>query len=107
MLNTNTGNRDLDNNTRELLGRLTTLEAIDILRGRLITGVELANATDVDVQHLLGREWRGWIVCDIYGAASTGRIMGTAPTTDYDRSQFLRLQANGYGATITVALWVF
>jgi hypothetical protein len=107
VLNTNTGDKNLDGNTRELLNMIRGLQAIDVLKGRLVEGVDLANATDVDVAHLLGRAWKGWIVVDTYGASSAGRIDGTAPTVDYDRAQYLRLRATGYGATITVSLWVF
>jgi hypothetical protein len=105
VINTNTGNAALDGNTRELLNRIRLLEAVDILRGRLIEDVELANATDVDVQHLLGREFKGWAVVDLTGASTSGVIQRS--TADYDHATTLRLTATGYGATITVSLWVF
>lgn len=105
MVNTNTGDAALDANTRGLLDMIKQLQDVALLRGRLIAGVELANAADVDIQHLLGRSWQGWIVVDTTGAAAAGRIDGT--TAAYDASTLLRLRATGYGATITVALWVF
>lgn len=105
MINTNTGEPNLDANTRGLLDLIGQLQKVDILRGRQLTGIDLAAATDVDVPHLLGRAWRGWIVVDTTGATSAGRIDGSL--AEYDHAKFLRLKATGYGATITVSLWVF
>jgi len=105
MLNRNTGNKDLDGNTVNLDDRLKQLEASPLLRGRQIDDIALANATDVDVRHLLGREWTGWFVVDTTGAAAAGRIDGS--TAAYDKASFLRLRATGYGATITVSIWVY
>lgn len=105
MINRNTGNKALDLNTIDLDDRLKLLEALALLGYRIITGVALANATDVDIRHRLGRAWKGWLVIDTTGATAAGRIDGTTAT--YDRTTFLRLRATGYGATITVALLVF
>jgi hypothetical protein len=83
--------------------------AIPILRGRLLEGIILNNGTPTMVAHGLKRPWRGWLVCNLEGATSTGRIQHAAPTpTDsYDQFSFLRLTATGYGGKITVSLWVF
>lgn len=100
-----TGNADLDNNTIALSDRIDRLAALPLMGGRLLTGIDLAAAADVDVPHLLGRPFRGWFIADLLGAVTGGVV--NRVNAAYDTKRFLRLNAVGYGATITVSLWVF
>lgn len=75
----------------------------------LVTGIHLANATTYRLRHGLSHPLRGWFVVDLTGPASTGRIERIIPsaTNIYDPGTEVWLQANGYGATVTVSLVVF
>jgi small basic protein len=100
-----TGNADLDNNTVALKDLIDRIKDIPLVGGRLITGIQLAAATNVDVPHLLGRPFRGWAVVDMLGAVTGGVI--NRVNAAYDTKRFLRLNAVGFGATVTIAMWVF
>lgn len=104
-----TGDRDLDGMLRQASDELRHLNDIPILNGVLIQDVDLANATDVLIRHRLNRRWRGWWVTNLEGATASGfiRHVPSVTASPYDLNHFLRLRATNYGATITVALWVF
>lgn len=85
-------------------GAVIDIASRPIIAGRLIEGVELANAVTRKINHGLGRKIRGWIIADTVGATATGRIQRV---TGADLDLQLWLQANGHGATITVSLWAF
>lgn len=99
-----TGNRDVDRALAPLVVVANELTSIPILDGRLIERVELPDATTVKINHLLGRAWRGHIQCSLVGAVSAGRIDDVSGA---DEKRQLWLKATGYGATVTVTLWVF
>lgn len=82
------------------------LGQIQILSGKQVARVELPNATTVRINHGLGRPVSGWFVTDIVGPTATGRIQRVVSAAAETERQ-LWIQANGWGATITVALWVF
>lgn len=70
---------------------------INILDGRLIEDVVLGT-TEVDVEHKLGRDLRGWLIVD----KNAQQDIWKSSTTLTKR--FLSLTAAG---TVTVSLWVF
>lgn len=70
----------------------------------VIKDVTLADATLKQIAHGLGRPVT-FMVSPPRGAASTGRIVETR-STSYDRSKYVALTATGWGATITVDLWL-
>ncbi len=104
MFSIQTGDPKLDANTIALRDELTKQGMVEILRGRRVPDIALANATNVDIRHGLGRPVKGWIMCDLTGATAAGVITRGAVL---DERTFLRLRAINYGATITVSLWVF
>ncbi len=85
-------------------------DAIEELRGqalagaRIIRDVSLANAVVTPIAHKLGRPVMVFVSA-IRGASTSGRIEEVRDGT-YDRSQYITLEATGYGATITVDLLV-
>lgn len=74
-----------------------------VLSRRVIT-VTLPNATTVKTQHKLGRKYEHYTLSAPRGASATGRIVDVEPT---DGSDDIWLQANGYGATVTVRMMVW
>lgn len=74
-----------------------------VLDRRVIT-VTLPDATTVKTRHLLGRRYEAYSLTAPRGAVSTGRIDDIEPT---DGSDDIWLQANGYGATVTVRMTVY
>lgn len=100
-----TGNTQIDRALRDVSEELEPLTTVPIVSGVLLKSVTIADGATVDVPHGLRRNFRGWFVADITGAYSTtGRIVRQAHE---DEERFLRLKADGWGATVTVALWVF
>jgi len=69
----------------------------------VIRAVSLPNATTVTVPHGLGYAYSHVSVSPPTGGSSTGRIQIITPT---DASKHVKLQANGWGATIAVDLRV-
>ena len=104
MLRLRTGNLDLDANTQALHDLIRALQAVPIGRGKQLDDLEFAAAVDVDVRHTLGRRVTGYLVVGITGAVTGGAL--TRSESD-NESTFLRLNAVGYGATITASLWVY
>jgi len=102
MLKRSTGNADLDNNTAELDDRLKVLEGIALLRGRHIADVALPNAVQTKVRHQLGRTPFGYLTAGMTGAAAAGYI-----NVIRRDNEILTLEANGFGATIVLAMWVY
>lgn len=100
-----TGDANLDQNVDAIADALDIFGRIAILRGRLIRGLSMGAGVDVDIVHQLGRAPVGWIVVDLVGPAATGRFERRDGVVD--AKSILRLRATGWGATITVSLWVF
>lgn len=90
--------RNLDQRIRELAG-------VRIVQGILKEDIDLADGTEVQITHGLGRPAR-WLVCRLLNPSSTGRIEEIVSST-VDRSSVLTLKATGYTATIAVDLWIF
>jgi hypothetical protein len=89
--------------------RVFSLEKTPLLDGRLIEDVELEMGVATMVRHGLGRVWRGYVITKMAGASTAGVLQHNDPTTAqfYDRKQIIKLTAAGWGATITVDLYVF
>ena len=71
--------------------------------GRVIT-VNLANAVRTSVRHGLGRQFTAYYLSAPKGAAAAGYIVEAADGND---SEEVVLTANGYGATITLRMYVW
>jgi hypothetical protein len=85
-------------------------EASGVPNTRHIGDTALANAVIVKLKHGLGRRLRGWIVTDLRGPSTSGRIeriLDDALSTDADDGEDLWLKATGWGATITVRVLVY
>jgi hypothetical protein len=102
MIKRNTGNPEVDANVVDLDDRLKALEAASLLRGRHVSGVTLAAGVAKKVRHQLGRTPLGYLNAGMTGAVAAGYINVISRDAD-----FLELKATGYGATITLALWVY
>jgi hypothetical protein len=101
LLRFSTEDNDLNNNTIALAERLQKLERIVPLSGVFIANVALPAGAAVKVRHGLGRVPRGYFDAGMSGAAAAGYINMAKDAT------FLTLTATGFGATITLSLWVF
>lgn len=100
----------LDDTTAELVRRnhetrLTELQSLPAT-SMLILSAVLPDGTDVLVQHGLGRKPLCVLVSPPRDAATPGAITETR-SANYQRDKVVVLQANGFGATITVDLVVF
>jgi hypothetical protein len=74
-----------------------------ILTRQVIT-ITLPNATTVKTKHKLGRKYEAYSLTAPRGATTSGRIVDIEPT---DGTDDIWLQANGYGATVTVRMTVY
>lgn len=92
--------------------RISELQDVPIVRGRLFREIELPNATDAPIHHGLGR------IATVIpgapyskdGAESTGGILRdrTRLTTDkYDPRNYAVLRASGWSTTMYVDVWIF
>lgn len=102
MIKRNTGNPDIDGNVVDLDDRLRAIESLSLVRGRHVSGVALPNGVATKFRHQLGRTPLGYLNAGMTGAVSAGYINVTSRDED-----FLELTATGFGATITLALWVY
>jgi hypothetical protein len=82
---------------------ITELQQLRMTGARLLEGVELEDGVPTLVAHGLGRRVAVFPSA-IRGASSSGRIDEIRDGVDFKK--FVKLEANGYGATITVDLWV-
>lgn len=101
---------ELDDDKAELVRleherKILELQGQPLVGARALRDVQLADAVATPVAHGLGRE-ATVLVSPPRGASSTGRITEVRATGGPDRSKFVVLQANGWGATITVDLVV-
>lgn len=102
MIKRNTGNPDVDNNVVDLDDRLKAIEGMALLRGRHLFGVQLVAGVAKQVRHQLGRTPLGYLNAGMTGAVAAGYINVVSRDAD-----FLELVANGFGATVTLAMWVY
>ena len=106
----------LDDETAEQVRRshdeaIRELQGISLLRGKAIPGVELPDAKLVAVPHGLGRIARVlWSPpYSLSGTPATGHIRDRSRefASRYDPAQYLVLQADNWGVTMYVDLWVY
>jgi hypothetical protein len=92
-----TKNEKLDRVQTNVTTFSDSVVSIEFLNGRLIEDVVLGT-TEVQVEHKLGRELRGWIIVDKNAQQDVWKSASTLT------KRFLSLTAAG---TVTVSLWVF
>lgn len=86
----------VQDNVRQYLGQLSG----KLLSGNILEGIALDSASTVDVPHMLGRSYQGWIILDQDGSAIIWRDSGATS----DGTKFLPLKTS---ANVTVNIWVF
>lgn len=100
----------LDDTTAERVRRehhdaIQEVQQAPALAIKTIAGQQLANGVTTPIAHTLGRS-PVFVTASIpRGATSAGYIVEVRTST-VDRTKYIQLQANGYGATITVDLEV-
>jgi hypothetical protein len=91
----------LEENTEKMQANLkefaTPLENCPLLDGNYLEEVALAGGVSTRIVHGLGRQIRGWILCDLIGNAAIVRRISWDST-------YLTLHSN---LAVTVNLWVF
>lgn len=92
-----TKNEKLDRVQTNVTTFSDSVVSIELLNGRLIEDVILGT-TEVQVEHKLGRDLRGWIIVDKNAQQDIWKSSETLT------KRFLSLTAAG---TVTVSLWVF
>lgn len=101
-----TGNDDTDRVLRNHNERIVELQSVPIARGNLIKDVELADGEETPIAHGLGRRAMVFVSPARNGAA-VGAVTEIRDSVSFDPTRYLVLQADNFGATITVDLWVF
>lgn len=84
---------------------IEALQRIPAASAKTLSNVSLANGASTFVPHGLGRTPTMVKPSMPRGASSSGYIVEIRDNS-YDRTKQLKLQANGYGATITVDIEV-
>lgn len=95
--------RDVERALDEIRNAHVALARDPFINARTIE-VELPDATTVRVQHKLGRAFTNFVLSPPKGPVTSGRI---EELTSGDPTAEIWLQANGYGATVTVRLTVW
>jgi hypothetical protein len=92
-----------DRSRRELTEAVRELQRSVLSGAAVISNVSLADATTTTVAHGLGRVPVFVSVSVPRGPSTSGRIEEIRTTSGTnDRRKYITLQANGYGATVTV-----
>lgn len=104
-----TGQRDVDRAIDEVRDVANALVDGTLAGATLFINQQLVDGVAYRLRHGLGRNLRGWIICDLTGPSSTGRIERIIPSASnaYDPTVELWLKATGYTATITVSVLCF
>lgn len=84
---------------------IETIQRTAVVNGKTVANVSLANGASTFVPHGLGRTPTIIKPSIPRGATSAGYIVEIRDSS-YDRTKLLKLQANGFGATITIDLEV-
>lgn len=94
-----------DRARREIAEAVRELQNLPMAAARVVQNIELADATATPVAHGLGRVPVFVGISAVRGPSTSGRIEEVRSTSGVrDRSKFVTLTANGYGATVTVDL---
>jgi hypothetical protein len=96
--------REIDKSIEDLRDLLDAVSESPILSGVHIENVVLVDGVPKDIYHGLGRKYRNFLYGSVEGATTSGLIQRVATGDD---SKYVRLQADDWGATITVRLWVY
>lgn len=96
--------KNTDRAIEDIRDLLDAVSESPIANGIHIADVELVDGVAKDVFHGLGRRYQNFLYGSVEGATSSGRIQRVAGADDF---RFVRIQADGWGATITVRLWVY
>lgn len=88
--------------------QLNRVSDVALVNGVHVGDTELPDAAYVHVKHKLGRKALGWIVTETRNA-TTGGVINRALSGEeaHDEASTIVLVALGYGATITIRLWVY
>jgi hypothetical protein len=97
------GDRDVERALDEHRNSIIALARDPFINARTIE-VTLPDATTVRVRHKLGRAFTNFVLSPPKGPSTSGRI---EELTSGDPTSEIWLEANGYGATITVRLTVW
>ena len=95
---------DLERMRLEHEDKIVELQKLPASSLRVIANVTLADGILTPIPHGLGRAVYV-LVSPPRGATSSGRIEEVRDGT-YDRTKYVALKATGWGATITVDVWV-
>jgi hypothetical protein len=85
--------------------KIAELQKLPFAGARIIRDVTLADGIPTPVAHGMGRAAQFVMLSPVRGSVTAGRIDEVRDGT-YDRAKFVTLEANDYGATITVDLAV-
>lgn len=96
-------NRDTNNLQTAVRDFFKPAERCDLLDGVYLQNVQLPIRTDTVIEHKLGRQPIGWIVCDKNYSYWVRRIAWDDKTITLYSSNTLMVG----GSTMTVSLWVF
>ncbi len=96
--------KDLERRLKDIEDLLDSVTESFVLGSVLVQGLELDDGVARLIPHGLGREWIGWKISNLEGAVTPGVIQHVPGE---DTTKFLRIQADGYGATVTVSVEVF
>lgn len=96
---------DVERMRREHDLKIVELQGLPASSMLVISGVTLANGVTTPVNHGLGRV-PVWIRESTIRGATTAGYLIEIRDTHADRTHTVQLQANGYGATITIDLAV-
>lgn len=86
--------------------RIRELQAVRIAQGAPIKDVELEDGVETPIAHGLGRRAM-YSHTAPRGASTVGMITDARDDARFDPDKYVVLKADGYGATVTVDLWVF
>jgi hypothetical protein len=101
----------LDSVLRNVQQRIDQLQGVAIVRGKLVTGIELPDQTNIPVRHGFGRPARAFVSVPyaISGLVTTGGILRDRTrlvSEQFDSSQYVVLYAAGWGTTMYVDAWI-
>lgn len=96
-----TGQANVDLVVAPVVKAVEAVEQSEMLRTRRVANVVLADATEVKVAHGLGRKPKSWWIGRLRSASTAGFVNEVSVD-----ARHLTLQADDYGADITVDVYV-
>lgn len=92
---------DVERVVRELRAKVVELQRLPLAGAVIVKGVELEDGVPRAVPHRLGRPFVTFFHSPPRSPSTSGRIEDVR-SSSFDAKQFVVLEANGFGATITV-----